>query len=146
MQNDKQFKVFYFDIGIAQRLLGLDIKQWLLNPLRLSNQGEMAEQFVAQEMMAYADFHKQAKLYYWHREAKSSNAIVEFITLKHGEIVPVEVKSAHKGSMKSLHLFLESHPNSKFGLKISTEPFSRHDNLMEVPLYALEGWFCEGYS
>lgn len=140
-QNDKQFKVFYFDIGIAQRLLGLDIKQWLLNPLRLSNQGEMAEQFVAQEMMAYADFHKVAKLYYWHREAKSSNAEVDFITLKNGEIIPVEVKSAHKGSMKSLHLFLESHPNSKFGLKISTEPFSRHDNLVEVPLYGLEGWF-----
>jgi len=143
MQDDKKFKVFYFDIGIAQRLLGLDIKQWLLNPLRLSNQGEIAEQFVAQEMMAYANFHKQAKLYYWHREAKSSNAEVDFITLKKGEIIPVEVKSAHKGRMKSLHLFLESHPNSKFGLKISTEPFSQHDNLVEVPLYALEGWFNE---
>ncbi len=68
---------------------------------------------------------------------------MDFITLKHGEIIPVEVKSAHKGSMKSLHLFLESHPNSKFGLKLSTEPFSKHDNLVEVPLYALESWFTE---
>lgn len=141
MQNDKKFKLFYFDIGIAQRLLGLDIKQWLLNPLPLSNQGALAEQFVAQEIVAYSDFHKQARLYYWHREAKNSTAEVDFIILKNGAIIPVEVKSTHKGSMKSLHLFLESHPNSKFGLKISTMPFSQHENLIEIPLYALESWF-----
>ncbi|MHB1946585.1 MAG: ATP-binding protein [Gammaproteobacteria bacterium] len=143
MQNDKKFKVYYFDIGIAQRILGLDIRQWLLNPLRLSNQGQIAEQFVAQEMLAYADFHKQGKLYYWHREAKSSNAEVDFIVLKNGEIVPVEVKSASKGGMKSMHLFLESHPNSKYGLKISLGHFSKHDNLIEIPLYGLESWFGE---
>lgn len=141
MQNDKKFKVYYFDIGIAQRLLGLDIKQWLLNPLRLSNQGEIAEQFVAQEILAYTSFNKQAKLYYWHREAKNSNAEVDFIVLKNGEIIPIEVKSAHKGSMKSLHLFLESHPNSKFGLKIATGVFNQHENLIEIPMYALESWF-----
>ena len=143
MQNDKKFKVFYFDVGIAQRLLGLDSKQWLINPLPLSNQGAIAEQFVAQEILAYANFHQQAKLYYWHREAKSSNAEVDFIVLKKGEIIPVEVKSAHQGGMKSLHLFLKSHPNATFGLKISAGPFSQHENLVEIPLYALESWFKE---
>src|SRR5262249_54494565 len=78
-QDDKKFKVFYFDIGIAQRLLGLDIKQWLLKPVFLLNKGEMAEQFVAQEIVAYSDFHKTPKLYYWHREAKNSNAEVNFV-------------------------------------------------------------------
>lgn len=141
MQNDKRFKVFYFDIGIAQRLLGLDIKQWALNPLRLANQGEIAEQFVAQEMLAYANFHKQAKLFYWHREAKSSNAEIDFVIQKNGEIIPIEVKSSHKGGMKSLGLFLESHPNSKFALKISMGQFSQHDNIIEIPLYALESYF-----
>ena len=141
MRNEKKFKVFYFDIGIAQRLLGLDIQQWLLNPLRLSNQGEITEQFVAQEMVAYSSFHKKYDLYYWHREAKNSNAEIDFISLKKGEIVPIEVKSAAKGSMKSLHLFLESHPLSTFGLKISLGPFSKHSNLIEIPLYALESWF-----
>lgn len=143
MQNEKKFKVFYFDIGIAQRLMGLDVKQWLLNPIRLSNQGEMTEQFVAQEILAYASFHKQEKLYYWHREAKSSNAEVDFITLKNGKIIPVEVKSASKGGMKSLHLFLDSHPNSTFGLKISTGVFSKQARLVEIPLFALEAWISE---
>lgn len=139
--NDKKFKVFYFDIGIAQRLLGLDIRQWLLKPLQLSNQGEIAEQFVAQEMLAYSDFHKSCQLYYWHREAKSSNAEIDFVTMKEGEIVPVEVKSSKKGRMKSLQLFLDSHPNSTYGLKVSESPFSKQENLVEVPLYALESWF-----
>jgi len=146
MQNDKKFKIFYFDIGIAQRLLGLDIKQWLQNPLPLSNQGAIAEQFVAQEILAYADFHKLAKLYYWHREAKSSNAEIDFILQKNGQIIPAEVKSSSKGSMRSLQLFLESHPECKFGLKISTGPFANHNNLIEIPLYGLESWFQENSS
>lgn len=140
-QNNKKFKVFYFDIGIAQRLLGLDIKQWSLNPLKLINQGEIAEQFVAQEMLAYAAPNKKATLHYWHREAKSSNAEVDFIAIKDGQIIPVEVKSAHKGSMKSLQLFLESHPETKYGLKISMGNFAKQEHLIEIPLFAIESWF-----
>jgi hypothetical protein len=139
--NDRKFKVFYFDIGIGQRLLGLDVRQWLLRPLKLANQGEMAEQLVAQEMIAYSNFHKIFQLYYWHREAKSSNAEVDFVVMKEGEIVPIEVKSAQKGSMRSLQMFLESHPNSSYGVKISEGKFSKHNNLVEIPLYALESWF-----
>ncbi len=139
--NDKKFKVFYFDIGLAQRILGLDIRQWLLNPLQLSNKGEIAEQLVAQELIAYSDFHKEYELYYWHREAKNSNAEIDFVVMKEGEIVPVEVKSSQKGSMKSLKIFLDSHPNSKYGLKISEGSFLKQDKLVEIPLYALESWF-----
>lgn len=139
--NEKKFKVFYFDIGIAQRLLGLDIKQWLINTSPLSNQGNIAEQLVAQEIVAYSDFHKLCKLYYWHREEKSSNAELDFITLKNGNIVPVEVKSASKGSMKSMQSFLKSHPHSKFGLKISEGLFFKKSSMEEIPLYALEAWF-----
>jgi predicted AAA+ superfamily ATPase len=145
-QDEKKFKVYYFDIGIATRLLGLDIKQWLLKPLQPANHGGIVEQFVAQEMVAYSDYHKASKLYYWHREAKSSNAEVDFVVMKNGEIIPVEVKSSHKGGMKSMQLFLESHPNSKFGLKISQGQFSQHGKFYEIPLYALESWLAENGS
>ena len=139
-QDDKKFKVYYFDLGIAQRLLGLDIRQWTLNPFQLSTQGAIAEQFVAQELIAYSDSHKTARLYYWHRENKSSNAEVDFVLMKHGEIIPVEVKSSKKGSMKSMQLFLDSHKNAHYGLKISAGTFSKQPHLQEIPLYALEGW------
>jgi predicted AAA+ superfamily ATPase len=142
-QNDKKFKVFYFDIGIAQRLLGLDIKQWLLKPMQIANQGEIAEQLVAQEMIAYSDYRKTAKLFYWHREAKSSNAEIDFVVMRKGEIIPIEVKSAQKGSMKSMQLFLDSHANSHYGVKISEGAFSKHGSLVEIPLYALESFIAE---
>jgi len=61
---------------------------------------------------------------------------VEFIAVYY-----IEVKSTNQGAMKSMHLFLDSHPNSKFGLKISMSPFSKYNNLIEIPLYALESWF-----
>jgi predicted AAA+ superfamily ATPase len=138
--NDKKFKIFYFDIGIAQRLLGLDIRQWLLKPFKLSNQGAIAEQLVAQEIIAYSDYHKTAKLHYWHREAKSSNAEVDFVIMKDGDIIPIEVKSATKGSMRSMQLFLESHLQCSYGAKISENQFSQHDNIVEIPLYAIESF------
>lgn len=138
--NIKRFKTFFFDVGLAQRLLGLDIRQWLLNPIRLNNSGAIAEQFVAQELMAYAPYNIKANLYYWHREAKSSNAEVDFITIKNGHIVPIEVKSKRKGRMNSMQLFLQSHAGSKYGLKISEGLFAKHDLYQEIPLYGIEAW------
>jgi len=48
--NEKFFKVFFLDIGLAQRLLGLEYKNWLLNDMTVDNIGSMTEQFVAQEL------------------------------------------------------------------------------------------------
>ncbi len=133
----KKFKVFLFDIGITQRLMGLDIKEWLLKPVKLNNIGAIAEQLVAQELMAYSSAHKHAQLYYWHRESKNSNAEVDFVIIKNGEIISIEVKSASQGALRSMHLFLENHKDSPYGLKISENLFSVHDNIYEIPLYAI---------
>ena len=138
--NEKKFKVFFFDIGLAQRLLGLDTRKWLMTPMKVDNIGPITEQFVAQEFLAYHEVKKKLQLYYWHREARGSNAEVDFVIQKDGAIIPVEVKSAKDGRMKSLHLYLGSHPNSPYGLKISENLFSRHANIHEIPLYAIEGW------
>ena len=40
-----------------------------------------------------------------------------------------------------MKLFLESHPNSRYGLKISEGQFSKQEKLVEIPMYALESWF-----
>lgn len=143
---EKKYKVFFFDIGIAQRLLGLDIESWLLNPLQISNQGQVAEQLVGQELIAYANHHKMPALYYWHREAKSSNAEVDFIVEKKGDIIPVEIKSGPKGTMKSMQLFLQSHPNSPYGLKIYEGEYSTQNQLEEIPLYGIAPWLMENQT
>jgi predicted AAA+ superfamily ATPase len=68
----KRFKVLFFDVGLAQRLLKLDHRPLLLNPdISRVNKGAIAELFTGLEFIAYQDFREKAGLYYWHREAKS---------------------------------------------------------------------------
>lgn len=141
--NDKKFKIFMFDIGITHRLLGLDLAEWVTNPLEMRYLGESAEQLIAQEYIAYSNPSKQAELYFWHNESKSGNAEVDFITTKQKKFVPIEVKSGTKGGMKSLRFFLETHPQSTYGVKISQNPFGKQDHLEEIPLYGLSGWMKE---
>lgn len=136
----KKFKAYFFDIGLAQKMLGLNIKQWILNPLDFKMLGAIAEQFVAQEFIAYTNVTSENDLYYWHREAKNSNAEVDFLFIKNNLVVPIEVKSSEKGGMKSMRLFLDTHQNSVRGLKISEGLFQSQDNLEEIPLYAIEAW------
>lgn len=139
-KNLKKFKIFFFDIGLAQRLVGLDVKDWLLQTVLPQHDGAMAEQYVAQQLVAHSSISSPAELYYWHREAKGSNAEVDFIHVKKGHVIPIEVKSGSKGHLKSMHLFLDSHPRSEHGLKVSSSEYSKFTNYEQIPYYALESW------
>lgn len=138
--NEKKFKVFFFDIGIVHRILGLDLAEWITTPMEIDYLGQSAEQFIAQELIAYSNPSKRCEIYYWHIESKTGNAEVDFIAVKDHQIVPIEVKSKIKGGMKSLRVFLETHPKSTYGVKISENAPSKHGNLEEIPLYGLAGW------
>jgi hypothetical protein len=77
------------------------------------------------------------ELYYWHREARTSNAEVDYVVPVGPRLVPVEVKSGAVGAMRSLHLFLEEKPQHTLGVKVSQDNFSRHGKILSLPLYAL---------
>ncbi len=95
--DEKKFKMFFFDIGLAQRMLGLDTRTWLMTPIKVENIGAITEQLVAQEFLAYHDVKNKLQLYYWHREKRGSNAEVDFVIQHKGKIIPIEVKSAKDG-------------------------------------------------
>jgi predicted AAA+ superfamily ATPase len=139
---DTIFKVFLFDIGLAQNLLGLKLDQWLGAKLDVKHLGGIAEQFVAQEYIAYSPQTLPAKLFYWQREAKTSNAEIDFIFLKQQTIVPVEVKSGKGGTLKSMALFLQEHPHSEQGLRVSELNFSfdAQHRIESVPFYGINSW------
>lgn len=139
-QKDNHFKVFFFDIGLAQRILHLEIKQWLLTTLEVQHIGATAEQFVAQEYIAYTATTAPANIFYWHREQRTSNAEVDFIFVKNEKIIPVEVKAGTTGTLRSLQLFLQEHPNSPYGLRISEKNFSQDNKIESIPLYGIETW------
>ena len=138
--NLKRFKVFFFDTGLAQRLLGLDLTEWMQQPINVTTLGSIAEQFVAQELVAYQNYNQKAELFYWHRENKNSNAEVDFVIKHQQHIVPVEVKSGKGGRYQSLNVFLSSHHEmSPYGVIISEKPANISENMHWIPLYQIEG-------
>lgn len=136
----KKFKIFFLDLGLCQRMLGLDLRDWTTSPTLLSNKGGLAEQFVVQEFAKYGASWRAPELFYWHREDPQGNAEVDMLAIKKGRVVPVEIKSGTKGDVKSLLEFLKTHPNSPCGLKIANKGFFKHAKFEEIPLYGIEGW------
>lgn len=139
--NDKKRKYLLLDTGIFQRILGLNIGQFLVaNDQDFINKGPIAETFVGIEIIKNSNPFTQERLYYWHREMPSSNAEVDYLVPKNGQVLPVEVKASQKGSMQSLLLFMKE-KNTK-GLRVSLENFGVFQDISIVPLYAV-GYFLK---
>ncbi|MFZ2656642.1 MAG: AAA family ATPase [Victivallales bacterium] len=133
----KKFKVALFDIGMHQRLLGLDLSNIIVaDDLDSINAGNIAEIFTALEILSYSNPETRNQLFYWHRESKSSNAEVDYIIQKGRQIIPLEVKAGTKGQMQSMRQFM-SERDSEYGLRISLENFSCFEKIKVLPLYAI---------
>ena len=131
------FKIIYLDIGLCQSIIGSDISIWFLLPLEgFENRGEIAESFIGQELICYASPENKAELYFWKRKAKNSLAEVDYLIQRDEQIIPIEVKSGHGSSLRSLHMFLETHPKSLKGIRFSSLNYSIFDKLDSRPIYA----------
>lgn len=132
------FKLIFLDVGLAQSILGLDISEWLMaSEQAFVNQGSIVEAFVGQELLAYADPSTRAQLYYWHRDTRGSEAEIDYLVQLKNQIIPIEVKSGAGRTLKSMSLFLDSHLNSSYGVKFSTNNFSVFEKIQTYPLYAI---------
>ncbi len=132
--SSRKFKSIMLDIGVWQHLSGVSIEMELAeSDLMKIYRGALAEQYVGQELAAAIS----DNLNYWSREAKSSNAEVDFIVAMSGAIYPIEVKSGSSGSLKSLHLALKHFPKCPAGIVFSTREYSKipEQKLIFLPLY-----------
>jgi len=135
--NPKMRKFIVFDSGIFQRILGLKLSEVLLrNDFDSINKGALAELNVGLELVKSASCYQRQNLYYWHREAKSSNAEVDYLIQVDTRILPIEVKAGTKGSMQSLRIFMDL-KNSEKGIRVSQENFSTYQDIEVYPLYAV---------
>jgi len=134
----KKFKVLFFDIGVAQALLGLDIRPLLLDPdITQINAGAIAELFTGLEIIGYSDPSFRANIYYWHREAKSSNAELDYLISCKEALIPIEVKGSQTGRMYSLKRFLLE-KNLEIGYRILKFNYSSFENIQTIPFYGVE--------
>ena len=133
--NQKKFKACMLDIGLLQRLCHVSVDSEIAHDNLLSiYRGKLAEQFVAQELLAW----HSRELFYWARNAKNSNAEVDYLAVRNGEIYPVEVKSGPGGKLKSLHLMLKNYSNCPHGLVLYSGTYKElpEQKLTFLPLYA----------
>lgn len=131
----KRFKAALLDIGLMQHLCHLPVElEMRESDLLAIYRGKLAEQFVAQELVA----RHSSDLFYWSREARGSTAEVDFLIAREGNVVPVEVKSGSGGSLRSLHLLLATYPSCPEGIVLCSGPFAHRpeQRLTFMPLYA----------
>src|SRR3989338_10803587 len=96
----------------------------------------MAEGFIGQELICYASPDNKAEIYFWKRKEKNSAAEIDYLIQRGDQIVPIEVKSGHGNTLKSLHIFLETHPKSTSAIRFSSLNYSVMNKLDSRPLYA----------
>jgi predicted AAA+ superfamily ATPase len=138
--SEKFFKAFFLDIGLAQRILKFKQQDWMLYPIKPEHLGGFAEQFVAQEFIAYQSQNSKTDLFYWQREAKNSQAEIDFVIGLNGSLIPIEVKSGKAGHLKSLQYYLNTHQNAAYGVKLSECGWAWDGRILQVPLYGIENW------
>jgi predicted AAA+ superfamily ATPase len=134
--NFKKQKFLLPDTGIFQRLSGLELSEILLSDdISLINKGAIAEQFAGLELIKSSSYYLRDNLYFWSREKPQSNAEIDYVVQRGGNIIPIEVKSGSTGQMQSLFLFLNE-KKAEYGIRVSLENFSAYDRIKVYPLYA----------
>jgi predicted AAA+ superfamily ATPase len=117
-------KIYFLDVGLVNAMMKLDldvIDSEMKN--NFNTKGMIAEQFVAQHLAYFAPPSFAPELFYWLRDKGSQKGEIDFIIQKNDKIIPIEVKAASAGHLKSLFYFSKEKKKT-VGVKISLDPFS----------------------
>ncbi len=146
--NEGFVKYLFMDMGLMQTMLGTPATDILLaSDVDFVNKGAFSEMFAGLELMKNHDCFTKADMYYWQNMARGTNAEIDYLIVRDGKVLPIEVKANTKGSMQSLWLFMRK-KGIKEAIRTSLENFGEFDhtdkedeNLTDhvniVPLYAL---------
>ena len=142
--SDKKFKNVFLDIGLMNRIMGLDYNEALNHSNLLAiYRGQLAEQYTGQEFVSVAD----TQLYYWSRDAKNSNAEVDYLIQRNGETFPVEVKDGPSGRLRSLHLYFENFkPKLCYVFQSGKHVVLSNEKIVFLPLYFAGSLAKYGYN
>jgi hypothetical protein len=104
---------------------------------------------VGQHLMYHRPMFEAPSIYYWERLVKQSTAEVDYLVPWDQRVLPVEVKSGHKGHMKSLQQFLLEKKGSR-ALRFSSGPLllrdyeynrgAHHYRFINIPHYLVGQW------
>jgi predicted AAA+ superfamily ATPase len=117
--NERHFKVFFLDVGLVCRALGLQADELeTIDECFLVQRGGLCEQAVAQNLLHSGPGYEFPELFYWARDNPNSSAEVDFLIQLGSEILPVEVKAGKTGRLRSLQQFV-SEKNPRVALRFN---------------------------
>lgn len=131
-KNIDLFKIYVSDIGLlcAKKEIVPEDILYLSDELN-DFKGGMVENFVNIHL-SINDYTQ----YYW--KAQKGTSEIDFIIMREGKIIPVEVKSADNTRSKSLETYIKKY-NPEYSIKISSKNFGFENSIKSIPLYAT---FC----
>ncbi len=135
--NEKKFRLLFLDSGLMQRALGIDPMIVLREDVLAVHSGQLAEQFVGQELIAYRSGYDEPHLYFWERAKVDSSAEVDFVIAVDSKVVPIEVKAGKTGRLRSLQQFM-TRKKAPLGVRISERPLSLEKGVLSLPFYLIE--------
>jgi predicted AAA+ superfamily ATPase len=139
------FKPLFLDIGLCNRLAEVPLLD-STNTLLSIREGELAEQFVGQQLLLTQEPYLPPQLFYWERLSRGSFAEVDYVINSGQEIIPIEVKAGRGTTLRSLHSFLDEHLSVKRAIRFSirmpekemVEGKKGRGMLLSLPLYCAE--------
>ena len=138
----KSPKLLWFDTGLVNYVTGMQ-EELLFTPNsdELWN-GDIAEHIVAQELLGATTLFGEKRMF-WVRDARNSQAEVDFVIRHKSHLLPIEVKTGSNSKLRSLHQYMEE-SNENIALRLWNGPMTsdiitrtdgRPFTLYSIPLY-----------
>lgn len=123
------FKLYMNDVGLLSSKTGLTLKS-LNSGSAYQYLGALTENYVASQLCSLG-----YELIYWESKGKAE---VDFLIVKDGSIIPIEVKAKHNVKSKSLSQFINQY-KPEYTIRISEKNFGYDNGIKSIPLFAI---FC----
>nr|WP_044138410.1 AAA family ATPase [Bacteroides oleiciplenus] len=98
-------KLLWLDTGLVNYVAGMQESLLFTSDADELWNGHIAEQVVGQELLG-ASFAFGVKRMFWVRDARNSQAGVDFVYKYKSHLIPVEVKTGDNSKLRSLHQFM----------------------------------------
>lgn len=102
----KSPKLLWLDTGLVNYVAGMQEDLLFNKDADELWNGDIAEHVVGQELLG-ATYNFGEKRMFWIRDAKNSQAEVDFLIRYKSHLLPIEVKTGNNAKLRSLHLFME---------------------------------------
>ena len=138
----KSPKLLWLDTGLVNYVAGMQEELLFTTDSDELWNGDIAEHIVAQELLGSTTTFGEKRLF-WVRDARNSQAEVDFVIHYKSHLLPIAVKTGANSKLRSLHLFMEESKenialrlwNGPMTSDVITRSDGRPFTLYTIPLY-----------